>query len=162
MRVRERGRQIHGETDRGLRLGLVAEPPAHDPEAEVGEGVPRLETRGLAIGLGRLAPASLLLEGQTEPEVRLDRAGSEIESGLERGDRVGRAPLLEENRPQVEMRGRRARPRLDDQTYLHFRFFETLLTTESGGEQRAELRIAGRRCQRAPTHRLRLRRAPVG
>jgi hypothetical protein len=162
VRIREAGRQLHGQAERGFCFGLVTETPARDPEAKMGESVARLEPCGLAIGVSRLGPPSLPLEGQAEPEVGFDGARGKLEGAPERDDRFTPAPLLEENGAQVEVRGGRAGPRLHHLANLRLRFLRPLLATKRGGEERTELRVARGRGQRAPAHRLRLGRTPVG
>jgi hypothetical protein len=160
--IREGGRQRHGEAERGFGVGLLTETPTHDPEAKMGERVARLEPRGLAIGVSRVLPLSLPLESQTEPEVGFDGSRGELEGAPERDDGLAPAPLLEEDGAQVEVRGRRAGPRLHHLANLRLRFLRPLLATKRGGEERTELRVARGRGQRAPAHRLRLNRTPVG
>src|SRR5262249_59257637 len=106
----------------GCMLALVSESSSYDPEAKMGDGVARLEAGGRAIGVSGVLPLSLPLESETEPEVSFDGARGELEGAPERDDRVAPAPLLEEDRAQVEVRGGRARPRLQHLADLRLRF----------------------------------------
>jgi len=142
VRIREGWRQLHGEAEGGFSLGLVTETPAHDPEAKMGESVARLEPRGLAIGVRRVPPLSLPLEGQAEPEVGFDGARGELEGAPERDDRLAPASLLEEDGAQVDVRGGRTGPRLHHLAELRLRFLRPLQATKRGSEERTELRVA--------------------
>src|SRR5262249_2966249 len=137
---------------------------AGPPAGGEGRGGGAAGARGRALaGGGRGAPPlSLPLEGQAEPEVGFDGARGELEGAPERDDRFAPAPLLEEDGAQVEVRGGRAGPRLHHLADIRLRFLRSLLATKRGGEERAELRVARGRGQRAPAHRLRLGRTPLG
>jgi len=83
------------------RLSL---PPIHEPEAQVGQDVLRLEARRLAIGGGGIRPEALPLQSEPELEVGLDRARRQIERRAEGDGGLGPAVALEEDGAQIQMR----------------------------------------------------------
>jgi hypothetical protein len=104
VRVGQRRRYVDRRPERRLFVGRLSLPPIHEPEAQVGEDVLRLEARRLAIGDGGIRPEALPLEGEPELEVRLDGAWRQIERRAEGGGRFGPAAALEEDGAQIQMR----------------------------------------------------------